>query len=104
MAVEYIDLQIGVEQSFQLEVNNIIYRFELFYNDFNSSWFVNVYNNETNEGIIMGLYLLINTNCFKFLEYLGLGSGLGLYDTDPTNTAEIVKADLGDRVKLYREV
>jgi hypothetical protein len=104
MATQYIDLQIGLEQTFQMDCNGTIYRFELFYDDFNTQWFVNVYVNSTDVPIIEGLYLLVNNNAFKFLEYLGIGTGLGLYDTDTTNTAAITKADLGDRVKLYREI
>jgi hypothetical protein len=104
MAVEYIDLQVGTEQTFQLSSYNVIYRYEFFYNDFNSQWFVNIYNNETDVLIIGGLYLLVNNNSFKYLEYLKLGTGFGLYDTTPTSLNAITKADLGDRLKLYREI
>jgi hypothetical protein len=104
MAVEKIDLSIGVEQTFTLNCNDVIYRFDLRYDDYNDKWFIDIYDNETEVAVFLGLYLLINNNAFRYLDYLNLGSGLGLYDTDPDNTDAIVKADLGDRVKMYREV
>lgn len=104
MATEQIDLTIGQEQTFQLNCNDIVYRFDLRYDDYNNEWWIDIYDNETEVAIFTGLYLLINNNAWKFLAYLNLGSGLGLYDTDPENTDDIVKADLGDRVKMYREV
>jgi hypothetical protein len=104
MATQYIDLQVGVEQTFQLDCLGTIYRFELFYDDFNLQWFMNVYNNDTDVAILKGIYLMVGVNTLKFLEYLGLGTGLGLFDTDLSNTAAIVKSDLGNRIKLYREV
>lgn len=104
MATERIDLSIGVEQTFQLNCNDIVYRFDLRYDDYNNQWFVDIFNNETDVAIIYGLYLLIGTNIFWSLDYLNLGTGLGLFDTEPDNPEAIVKADLGARVKMYREV
>jgi hypothetical protein len=104
MAVELIDLSVGIEQSFVLECNNVLCRFDLRYNDYNDKWFIDIYNNDTEVAIFTGLYLIINNNSFRFLEFLDLGTGLGLYDTEPDNTDAITKADLGARVKMYREV
>jgi hypothetical protein len=104
MAIEQIDLEIGIEQSFTLEMNDIVYRIDLRYDDFNDRWFMDIYNNDTDVLALGGQNLWIGTNALKDLEYLNLGTGLGLFDTDPSNTDAIVKADLGNRVKMYREV
>jgi hypothetical protein len=104
MAVERIDLSIGVEQTFTLNCNDVIYRFDLRYDEYNEKWYIDIYDNETEDVIFSGLYLLINNNAFRYLDYFDIGSGLGLYDTEPDNEDAIVKADLGNRVKMYREV
>jgi hypothetical protein len=104
MSTQYISLQAGVEQSFQIDCGGVIYRFELFYDDSNLQWFMDVYNDETGVAVLLGLYLLVNNNALWGLEYMGIGTGLGLYDTQTDDVAIITKADLGVRVKLYREV
>jgi len=101
--IEQIPLSVGVEQIFTLNYSGTVYKFELLHDDYEDCWFVNITDNATEAAILTGIYLRLGLNALLGLEYLGLGS-LGLFDTQLTNSAAITKADLGNRVKLYREV
>jgi hypothetical protein len=102
--IEQIPLTQGQEQNFIISYNSINYKFELFYNEYGSQWYLNISNNDTLASVINGLYLIVNQNVLYNLDYLGLG-GLVLQDTDPTNPNAInLKNDLGGRLQLYRNI
>lgn len=103
--IELITLNKGVEQNFILVYNDIPYKFYLYFDDYKGEWYTDVYLQSSNELVIAGLYLFVDNNALYGLSYLGIGTTLALVDTTPESDFDINKKnDLGDRLKLYRQV
>lgn len=101
MPKEIIQTNIGVEQEVIVPYGKDTLRLILQFNDYDSSWFLNVVNEDTKAQIINGLTLVVGNDVF-FGTGLKYGS-LTLIDSDPSNTNPInPKKDFGDRLKLVR--
>lgn len=99
--IEQIQTNQGQEQKVIVPYGDISLRLKLQFDDYQVQWFVDLIDEDTQDIILSGIYLKLETDAL-FGYGLDFGS-LGLIDTDPDNTEEInLKADLGDRIQLVR--
>lgn len=101
MAIETIQTNVGVEQEVVVPYGKTNLRFVFQFNDYFNSWFFNLFNDDTDAVILMGVGLTLGYDAF-----FGLGLNYGtltLTDTEPTNPDPIsLKANFGARLKLVR--